>query len=173
MSYGYVKRMSERAAEQRDGLEEEGLELASEEGQQENRLSVGDFVENLIKLIPGEAMAAYVVLIGLIGQVSPTPVANWGETEFALLLIALLSLVLVIIGASHRTAFNEKRKQIEWKRVDVPHVVIAAISFIIYVYAQEKSVFNLLGLYFPLIGSILLVFWVVLSSYLFPSVFDK
>lgn len=96
------------------------------------------YKDRLLKLIPSEIVAAYMVLSGII----PSDSAKWGTL---IVFIALLVLVPFYLKRIQNVQRNSQ-------------LMVTAISFVVWVYSLGGP-FEVWGLYKPWIGSIILVLW--------------
>jgi len=100
-----------------------------------------EYKKKLLKLIPSEIIAAYLVLEGII----PSSSAKWGTLIVSVILLILVPLYL-------------------WRNQDVKRaaqIIVTTISFAVWVYTIGGP-FQEWGLYKPFIGSIILVLWTLI-----------
>jgi hypothetical protein len=110
--------------------------------------SLDFYMDRLLKMIPAEVVSLYVVGVGLIpkeGESVKTYLAVWA-------IICFVGLFVVRIwGTSDRQANLPP---------DWVHITISAIAFIIWVYSLGSlSIFGMLGIANPVIGSLLILAW--------------
>lgn len=100
--------------------------------------------DKLLKLIPSEIVAAYMVIIGII----PDNYAKWGTL--------IVSIVLLIL-----TPFYLKRLE---KVANNVQVVFCSLSFVVWVYSLGGlgGPFAQWNVYEPWIGSIVLILWTLM-----------
>ena len=102
----------------------------------------------LLKLIPSEIVAAYMVLKGIV----PAESGKWG--------LFVVSLVLLIITPFYLSKFEKVKK--------ASQVAFSSLSFIIWVYSIGGP-FVYWGLYEPWIASIALVLWTLIIPLFFKT----
>lgn len=97
-----------------------------------------NYRDRLLKLIPSEIVAAYLVLSGIIPR----------EAKLGTLIVSIVLLVLVpfYLWRLH----NVQR---------ISQLVITAISFVVWVYSLGGGPFAIWDLYEPWIASVILVLW--------------
>lgn len=105
-----------------------------------------NYYEKLLRLIPSEIVAAYLVIIGIIPVNEPI----W-------LNVAVTLILLLIIPFYLWRAQNVKNKN---------QIITTAIAFIIWVYSFNGGIFNSFGLYKPWIASIILVLFTLIMPIL-------
>jgi hypothetical protein len=123
--------------------------LVANAGGEEN---LKQYLDRLMKLIPGEAMGLYLVGSGLIPSSDKNVLALW----------ALVCLVAVIVVRVFGTADLREGLTVDWV-----HVVLSSIAFIIWVYTSGGP-FEAFGLHVPYVGSLL-----VLAFTFFVPIFYK
>ena len=97
-----------------------------------------NYKDRLLKLIPSEIIAAYMVISGII----PEDSAQWGTLITSVILLILVPLYL------RRTQNVQSTSQL----------IVTTISFAVWVYTIGGP-FKAWGLYQPWIGSVILVLW--------------
>jgi hypothetical protein len=107
-----------------------------------------DYLERLLKMIPGEVVGAYLIGAGFIPEGATTPLALW----------AAICLGLVVIVRVYGTADPEKQLAPQ----PIP-VFVSAVAFVIWVYSMGGP-FEKFGLHVPYIGSLAVLLW----SFLIP-----
>lgn len=112
------------------------------------------YKDRLLKLIPSEIVAAYLVIEGLIP--SDAPQAG------AVSLIASLILLVLIPFYLKRTMSVEKPVQI----------LFTMVSFVVWVYAVGGP-FDHYGLHTDYIGSVILVLWTLLIPFFYKPSAEK
>ena len=115
--------------------------------------SYNHYKDLLLKLIPTEIVAAYLVIEGIIPE--GDPLAGWVSLLSALILLILIPFYLQKIMAVKRTR----------------QVVFTMISFIIWIYSIGGP-FEDYGVYVGYIGSVLLVLWTLLIPLLYKPAAD-
>ena len=102
-----------------------------------------DYLERLLKMIPGEVVGLYLIGSGFIpeGQV------------IGLLIWTIICLIGVIAIRIYGTADSENNLPAQW-----PVVIISSIAFVIWIYSLG-GVFKLYGVHSPYIGSLLVLAW--------------
>ena len=99
------------------------------------------YKDRLLKLIPSEIIAAYMILSGIIPQNS----AKWGTLIVSIVLLILVPFYL-------------------WKIHNVKHspqIIVTSISFVVWVYSLGGP-FQFWGVYKSWIGSVILVLWTLI-----------
>jgi hypothetical protein len=114
---------------------------------------VKDYIGRLVKLIPGEVVSIYLVGTGIIpaGQ------------SFGLAIWAAVCLGLVVVVRAYSTSDPAKHLGPQW-----PAVIIAAISFVIWVYTIGGP-FTAYGLAVPWAGSLAVLVWTFLIPYIYKG----
>ncbi len=100
------------------------------------------YFDKLLKLIPSEIVAAYLVITGII----PYNAAKVGN-------IIVFMIILIIIPFYL------------WRVQDVKNkfqITATTIAFLVWVYSFNMGPFNSFGLYKPWIASIILILWTVI-----------
>lgn len=97
-----------------------------------------NYRDRLLKLIPSEIVAAYMVLSGIIPQES----AKWGTLVVSIILLAFVPLYL-------RRIQNVQR---------ISQLIVTTTSFLVWLYSLGGP-FKPWGLYQPWIGSVILILW--------------
>lgn len=97
--------------------------------------------DKLLKLIPSEIIAAYMVISGLI----PESKAKWG--------LLIVSVVLLVLVPFYLRKIHDVQP--------IPQIIFTALSFVVWVYTLGGP-FKLWGLYEAWIGSVVLVLWTLL-----------
>lgn len=101
------------------------------------------FLEKLTKLLPGEAISLYLVGSGLIPS----------EQKVGLLVWSVICLIGVVLLRIFGTRDPKKKLAVDWW-----HVVISAVSFIIWVYTLGGP-FAAYGVHISWIGSLAVLAW--------------
>jgi hypothetical protein len=96
------------------------------------------YLDKLLKLIPSEIIAAYMVLAGMI----PANRAKWGTTVVTIILLCFVPLYLMKIQKVSRPA----------------QIFFTTLSFIVWVYSLGGP-FIFWGIHASWLGSVLLVLW--------------
>jgi len=99
------------------------------------------YKDRLLKLIPSEIIAAYLILEGII----PSSSAKWGTLIVSVILLILVPFYLWRIQEVKRTA----------------QIIVTTISFAVWVYTMGGP-FQEWDLFKPFIGSIILVLWTLI-----------
>jgi hypothetical protein len=110
--------------------------------------STNEFRSKLLKLIPSEIVAAYMVLQGII----PEDSGKWG--------LIIVSLVLLIITPFYLSKFEKVKK--------ASQIAFSTASFVIWVYTLGGP-FVFWGVYKPWIASIVLVLWTLIIPLFFGA----
>lgn len=114
-----------------------------------------DYLERLLKLIPGEVVGIYLIGVGLIPTTYKIPLTTvpglWGWTG--------ICLVLVLIARAYGTADPKP----QWLAV-----FVALVSFVIWVYTIGGP-FAASGLYVSWLGSLLVLVWTFLVPYFYKG----
>jgi hypothetical protein len=117
---------------------------------------VKDYLERLIKLIPGEVISLYLVGKGVIssGNDAQTPMSYW-------ILWTVFSLVAVFLVRMLGTADPK-----EGQSAQFPAVVISCVSFLVWVYSMG-DLFKLLNVYEPKLASLMVLCWSFVVPYFY------
>lgn len=108
------------------------------------------YMTKLLKLIPSEIIAAYLVIVGFIPD-------GYEQKKLILIIISVALLILIpfYMGKLQDVKlFSQK--------------LLAMVSFVVWLYTLG-GVFVELGIYEAFIGSIILVFWTLLIPLFYPS----
>jgi len=100
-----------------------------------------NYKDRLLKLIPSEIIAAYMVLAGII----PLTSAKWGTLIVSIILLILVPFYLWKIHNVTRTS----------------QIIITSISFVVWIYSLGGP-FQFWNVYKPWIGSVILVLWTLI-----------
>jgi hypothetical protein len=111
--------------------------------------STQEYRSKLLKLIPSEIVAAYMVLQGII----PADSAKWG--------LLVVSLILLILTPFYLAKFEKVTK--------IPQIAASTFSFLVWVYSLGGGPFIYWGLYKPWIASIILVLWTMIIPMFFKT----
>ncbi|MFC1716969.1 hypothetical protein ACFL6S_25095 [Candidatus Poribacteria bacterium] len=117
---------------------------------------VKDYLERLMKMIPGEVVGLY-----LIGS-SPIPEGQ----RVVLLIWSVVCLVGVVIVRAFGTADPEKNQPLQRGSV-----LISSVAFVIWLYVLG-GVFKLYGLHLPYIGTLLMLVWTFFVPYFYKGTPD-
>jgi len=112
------------------------------------------YLDRLMKLLPGEVIAFYLVGIGLIPTGQNIWVTIW----------ALVCLIAVIVVKALGTADAVAQKPPDWV-----HVGISTISYLIWIYTLGGGPFAVLGVYVPFVGSLLVLIWTFFVPYIYKG----
>jgi hypothetical protein len=110
------------------------------------------YLDRLMKMIPAEVIALYLVGSGLIPEGQAVGLVVW----------SVICLVGVILLRAYGTADSTENKPTDWT-----HTIISAVAFVIWVYSMGGP-FALYNLYIAWIGSLL-----VLAYTFFVPIFYK
>jgi hypothetical protein len=110
--------------------------------------SFKDYLERLLKMIPGEIVGLYLIGAGFIPGPNRVAAAVW----------AVICLGLLVVLRVYGTADTEERLPAQ----PVP-VFVSAVAFIIWVYSLGGP-FEMFGVHVPYIGSLAILLW----SFLIP-----
>jgi hypothetical protein len=100
-----------------------------------------NYKDRLLKLIPSEIVAAYMVLAGII----PLASAKWGTLIVSIILLILVPFYLWKIHNVTRSS----------------QIIVTSISFVVWVYSLGGP-FQFWNLYQAWIGSVILVLWTLI-----------
>lgn len=109
------------------------------------------YLSRLLKLIPAEVIALYLVGRGLIPQDKPVGLFVWS-------VVALVGVVLVRCRATRKPGVGP-----QWRAVG-----IAAVSFVVWIYSLG-DVFAVCGIYIPWVGSLLVLAWTFFIPYVYKA----
>lgn len=101
------------------------------------------YKDRLIKLIPGEVVALYLVGQGIIPQEG-----TW--VQFVWIVICLVGLIMFRIQGTRDPVQNQSPQ--------IPSVIIASLAFLIWVYTLGGP-FASIGIHIPYVGSLLVLIW--------------
>ncbi len=108
-----------------------------------------EYRSKLLKLIPSEIVAAYMVLHGVI----PAEYAKWG--------LIIITLVLLIITPFYLKKFEKVKKNLQ--------IIASSLTFVVWVYSLGGGPFAHWNLYEPWIASVVLVLWTLIIPLLFKT----
>jgi len=108
------------------------------------------FRDRLLKLIPSEIVATYLVIVGFIPKVE-----NYPNRKIVLTIVSIGLLVLVPFYL--RKFQNVKR---------LPQIVFTMVAFLVWIYSLGGP-FESYNIYDPIIGSIILIFWSLLIPFFY------
>jgi hypothetical protein len=108
-----------------------------------------DYRSKLLKLIPSEIVAAYMVLHGVI----PGEHAKWG--------LIIVTLVLLIITPFYLKKFERVKKNLQ--------IIFSSVTFLVWVYSLGGGPFAHWNMYEPWIASVVLVLWTLIIPLLFKT----
>jgi apolipoprotein N-acyltransferase len=126
----------------------DGLRIAAEEPPGG---TYDKYLARLIKLIPAEVVALYLVGYGLIPSEHPYAALGW---------TVLGVLAVVVVRA---TATRDEAGRPQWLAVGA-----AVGSFVIWVYSLGH-VFDAFGIYVPFVGSLLVLAWTFFLPYIYKG----
>ncbi len=123
------------------------------------------YSDKLVKLIPSEIIGAYMVLSNILGynagniqaSVLPKPVT---ENDLKPILLQVVFFVLLILTPVYLRKVSKVN--------NVTQLGVTTFSFIIWVYTLGGP-FVVWGLYYSLIGSVVLVLWSVIIPLFVPA----
>jgi hypothetical protein len=107
-----------------------------------------DYLERLLKMIPGEVVGAYLIGAGFIPPPNRVALAVW----------AAICLILVVIVRVYGTA--DPARQLRAQPIPV---FVSAVAFVIWVYSMGGP-FEKFGLHISYVGSLAVLLW----SFLIP-----
>lgn len=113
-----------------------------------------DYLTRLLKLIPSEIVALYLVVVGLIPVDEPE--SGWVSLIVSVTLLAVIPMYLLRMN-----------KVNDWKLI-----LVTSFSFVIWVYTLGGP-FAYWGIHKAYIGSILLILWTGLLPLIYKPVSDK
>ncbi len=118
--------------------------------------STQPFTDLLVKLIPTEIVGAYLVLAGILGFGTPTlTISQIPDDVLRIILIQVVFFVLLILTPLYL-----------WKVSNVSsktQLIVCTVSFAIWVYTLGGP-FAIWGVYYPLIASVVLVLWSLITT---------
>ena len=118
-------------------------EVNKDNGGQNNNDGFKQYLDRLLKMIPAEIVALYMIGSGMIPA----------DRDIVLTIWACICFVLVIIIRIYGTADTQNNKPPQ----TIP-IIISSVAFIIWVYSQGGP-FARFNLYEPFIGSLAILFW--------------
>jgi hypothetical protein len=117
----------------------------------EDKVSDDNYLARLVKLIPSEVIAFYLVGIGLIPEDRPYVQLIW----------TIVGLIAVIVVRSSASKGLDGKPQ--WRAVGV-----ATVSFAIWVYSLGHAS-EAFGVYVPYLGSLLVLTWTFFLPYIYTG----
>jgi hypothetical protein len=119
-----------------------------------------DYAERITKYIPGEILAGYLAINGILASVTATQedVRRW-------VYVVTFALCLVLTPIY----FNMLAKNKQPRRLQM---VLSTVAFVVWAY-NLGGVFEILKIYVPWVGSILLIVFSLISGTLAPRPSDK
>lgn len=112
-----------------------------------------EYLDRLIKLIPGEIIGFYLLGKGIIPQ---------GQ-NVALLIFTVLCFLFVFVVRIWGTSDRSAGVPVEW-----PSVIISAIAFLVWVYSMG-DIFAEYGLYVSFIASLLVLIFTFIIPYIYKG----
>jgi hypothetical protein len=109
--------------------------------------STQSYADKLVKLVPTEIVGAYMVLSGMIGV---SPASSSKPSDMSSALIIVVSIILLALTPIYLMRIGHVKNVIQ--------IVVTTLSFAIWVYTLGGP-FAVLGIYYPIIASIILVLW--------------
>jgi len=111
------------------------------------------YMERLVKLIPTEVVALYLVGLGIIPQNARVPIVVW----------ALVCVGLVVLVRARATGDRPNKLSPQWGAV-----VVSTISFVIWVYNMPGP-FQVYQLAIPYVGSLTVLVWTFVVPYFYQG----
>ena len=113
------------------------------------------YYDKLVKLIPSEIIGAYLVLSNILGYAggniqTKALAASGTEAEMRPVLIQVVFFILLALTPLYLRKISRVK--------NVTQLVVTTFSFIIWVYTLGGP-FSVWGIYYSLIGSVVLVLW--------------
>lgn len=102
-----------------------------------------DYLERLMKMIPGEVVGLYLIGSGFIPE----------DQHVTLLIWTIICLIGVVAVRAYGTTDSEKNLAPQWSVV-----FISSVAFVIWIYSFGGA-FKLYDLHIPYIGSLLVLAW--------------
>jgi hypothetical protein len=120
--------------------------------------AVKEYLERLIKLIPGEVISLYLVGKGVIssGNDAQTPLGYW-------IFWTAFSLGAVLLVRIFGTADPK-----EGESAQIPAVLISCVSFLVWIYSMG-DLFKLLNVYEPKLASLMVLGWSFVVPYFYKG----
>ncbi len=109
------------------------------------------YMDRLLKLIPAEVVAIYLVGIGVIPTNARGSIAMW----------AVICLGLVVLSRAYGTADQANKVPPEWKSV-----LVSSISFVVWVYNMPGP-FQAYGLAISYVGALAVLVWTFVVPYVY------
>jgi len=120
------------------------------------------FADKLVKLIPTEIVGAYMVLAGIIGF---SPTSNSVPTDgMARTLIQVVFFILLILTPIYLRMVTGVSNLVQ--------IIVTSISFIVWVYTLGGP-FVVWKIFYPLVSSVVLVLWSLVTPLLVKSADSK
>lgn len=118
--------------------------------------STQSYADKLVKLVPTEIVGAYMVLSGMIG-VSPASSSTPGGMSGVLIIV--VSVILLVLTPIYLLRISHVKNVIQ--------IVVTTLSFAVWVYTLGGP-FAVMGIYYPIIASIVLVLWQMIVPLIVP-----
>jgi hypothetical protein len=118
--------------------------------------SFDTYLTRLLKLIPSEVIALYLVGRGIIPEGNRLALTIWTGT----------ALLLVVLVRTLGTSRNGKGQNPQWSSV-----CVSGCSFLIWIYSMG-DVFQLYSVYIPYIGSLLVLTWTFVVPFFLRGSYD-
>ncbi len=115
-----------------------------------------DYLERLIKMIPGEVIGLYLIGSGFIPK----------DQHAGLLIWSIICLIGVVAVRAYGTTDSEENLPPQWSVV-----IISSVAFVIWIYSFG-GVFKLYGLHVPYIGSLLVLAWTFFVPIVYKGTYD-
>ena len=115
-----------------------------------------DYLDRLMKMIPGEVIGLYLIGSGFIPE----------DQHVGLLIWSIICLIGVVAVRAYGTTDSEKNLPPQWSVV-----IISSVAFVIWIYLLGGA-FKLYGLHVPFIGSLLVLAWTFFVPIFYKGTYD-
>jgi hypothetical membrane protein len=114
-----------------------------------------EYMERLVKLIPGEVVGLYLVGVGVIPlNANPRYYAYW----------AAICLLLVIVVRAYGTSDRVNNVPVEWITV-----FVSTVSFVLWLYTMQGPLQTFGGFGEPFMGSLAILVWTFVVPYFYKG----
>jgi hypothetical protein len=127
--------------------------------------STQPYSDKLVKLIPSEIIGAYMVLSNILGYTAGSMQASViqkpvTENDLKPVLLQIVFFVLLVLTPVYLRKISKVK--------NVSQLIVTTMSFVIWVYTLGGP-FAVWGIYYSIIGSVVLVLWSVIIPLFVPA----
>jgi hypothetical protein len=131
--------------------------------------STQPYSDKLVKLIPSEIIGAYMVLSNILGYTAGSMQASViqkpvTENDLKPVLLQIVFFILLVLTPVYLRKISKVK--------NVSQLIVTTMSFVIWVYTLGGP-FAVWGIYYSLIGSVVLVLWSVIIPLFVPAATKK